>query len=416
MSTLEEILIFIRLRRHQRRKQKSRRWYIRPINRSRQQNGEFFSLVLPMRDIDEEKHREYFRMSPKVFDELLRRIRPHIEHNQTHSDPIGSAQRLAVTLRFLTTGMSYRALAASYKLGSATVGRVISEVSQVIWVSLKNEFVAYPDQTKWQSIKGDFLSLWNYPNCLGSIDGKHIRVQAPRNSGSQFHNYKGYFSFILMAVCDARYRFSVVDIGAYGRDSDAGVFSRSQFGSKLIQGKLPLPPPSKLPGSEVLCPQVFVGDEAFPLKVNIMRPYPGTLTPDQQVYNYRHSRARRVVENAFGILSAKWRVFGKAMECSIDSAQHITKACVALHNFLCVSDQFEGPGYISCSLVDEGDVPGEWRQVVLGDSNLTDPGCLTADRATRVAADIRNRFKDYFLTDSGSVPFQDAVLHRGKLQ
>lgn len=75
--------------------------------------------------------------------------------------------------------------------------------------------------------------------------------------------------------CDARYKFTFVDIGAYGRDSDAGVFSRSSFGSQLIQGKLPLPPPSPLPGSEVLTPRVFVSDEAFPQKVNLMLPYTG---------------------------------------------------------------------------------------------------------------------------------------------
>ena len=77
-----------------------------------------------------------------------------------------------------------------------------------------------------------------------------------------------------MAVCHANYLFTFNDIGAYGRESDAGVFCLTKFGSQLIQGQLPLPPHAPLPGTDVLTPPVFVADEAFPQKVNIMRPYP----------------------------------------------------------------------------------------------------------------------------------------------
>uniref|UniRef100_A0A667XQW4 DDE Tnp4 domain-containing protein n=1 Tax=Myripristis murdjan TaxID=586833 RepID=A0A667XQW4_9TELE len=214
-------------------------------------------------------------MSVGAFDELLSLVEPHIQHSNTHTQPISSAERLAVTLRFLATGMSFRALSASYKLGATTVGGIVKEVCQAIWTALRDEYVSYPSQAQWRQIQADFLSMWHFPNCVGAVDGKHVRICAPANSGSSFYNYKGYFSFVLMAVCDAQYKFTVVDIGAYGRESDAGVFSRSDFGAQLIQGKLSLPPRTVLPGSEVICPPVFVADEAFPLKVNLMRPYPG---------------------------------------------------------------------------------------------------------------------------------------------
>ena len=57
-----------------------------------------------------------------------------------------------------------------------------------------------------------------------AIVGKHVRIQAPPQSGSQYCYYKGYYSIIMLAVVDANYKFMYVDVGSYGADSDAGIF------------------------------------------------------------------------------------------------------------------------------------------------------------------------------------------------
>ena len=129
-------------------------------------------------------------------------------------------------------------------------------------------------------------------------------MQAPANSGSAFYNHKGSFSIVLLAIVDAEYRFIAVDIGQYGSSSDGGVFNHSAIGQALHKNKLHLPNSTQIahaPEHGPL-PYFLVGDEAFPLETYLLRPFPGRGLPnDRRIFNYRLSRARRVVEQAFGI-------------------------------------------------------------------------------------------------------------------
>jgi len=100
---------------------------------------------------------------------------------------------------------------------------------------------------------------------------------------------------VLMALVDSNYKFTVVDVGAFGSNSDGGVWKMSQFGAAFDAGFIEIPPPKSLPGTHVELPHVLIGDEAFQLRNNFMRPYPGKQLDDQRrIYNYRLSRARYV--------------------------------------------------------------------------------------------------------------------------
>ncbi|XP_045493839.1 protein ALP1-like [Colias croceus] len=125
-----------------------------------------------------------------------------------------------------------------------------------------------------------------------------------------------------MALVDDNYCFSYVDVGCNGRVSDGGVFRNCNLSEALENNLLPNG-------------RVIVGDNAFPLKPYIMKPYPGSqLTLKQKVFNHRLSRARRIVENAFGILVARFRVFERLIPINPDTVDKVVKACCALHNWL----------------------------------------------------------------------------------
>jgi hypothetical protein len=94
-------------------------------------------------------------------------------------------------------------------------------------------FLPVPKQGTWERIAKSYSELWNLPNCIGSIDGKHIRVKYFRNTGSRNINYTGYVSIVLMAVADKNGLFTIIVVGDLGRNSDGAVFRKSSYGQLL---------------------------------------------------------------------------------------------------------------------------------------------------------------------------------------
>lgn len=114
-------------------------------------------------------------------------------------------------------------MAHLYKLGKETVRLIILETCEIIWTLLSPIYMSEPTTEQFKDIEKDFHRMWNMPNCVGAIDGKHIAIKCPKNSGSMFFNYKKFFSIVLMAVCDANYTFTSVGVGSYGSQSDGGI-------------------------------------------------------------------------------------------------------------------------------------------------------------------------------------------------
>lgn len=219
-----------------------------------------------------------------------------------------------------------------------------------------------------------------------------------------------------MAACDAEYSYSVVDIGAMGRRSDGGIFSDSEFGIALELDEMNIPPPRQIhEKNDFDFPFVFVGDEAFPLTHYLMRPFPKRgLNYAKRIYNYRLSRARRTIENAFGIMCMKWRIYRRAIDTDVVVAENIVKATVCLHNWLRKADLNGATHkYITPDMIDQEDatgkiIPGAWRQA--GDFGALQriPKTGTNNYA-RYVNDIRNKFCDYF-NNEGRVDWQDSSI------
>ncbi|XP_064109031.1 uncharacterized protein LOC135217239 [Macrobrachium nipponense] len=139
-----------------------------------------------------------------------------------------------------------------------------------------------------------------------------------------------------MAICDANSSFIYVDVGVNGRVSDGGVWVNTSISQRIVNHSAAgLPEDTKLPGSDKTLPFVFLADDAFPLQRHIMKPYPyQEQTTSERIFSYRLSRGRRTVENGFGMLANRFRVFFAPINLAPEKVGIMVLACTALHNFL----------------------------------------------------------------------------------
>lgn len=222
-------------------------------------------------------------------------------------------------------------------MGERTVREIVYSTCDAIWRKLQPICMPTPDEAMWIQIEKEFCDKWNFPNLIGALDGKHVQIEAPPHSGSQFFCYKKFFSVVLLSLVDSNCKFIAVDVGGFGKNSDGSIFNNSNLGLALRNNELNIPNCKPLPGTNCILPHVIVGDEAFPLRTYLMRPYPREQAQgneDKKVFNYRLSRARNVSENAFGILVRKFRVFEHRMSMSYEHVNAVILAACCLHNFL----------------------------------------------------------------------------------
>ncbi|XP_015747625.1 PREDICTED: uncharacterized protein LOC107327399 [Acropora digitifera] len=262
-------------------------------------------------------------MSPERFEHLLTLIAPYIEKKACRSrDPISPAERLVVTLRYLASGDSQQSQSFNFRIGKSTICHIIQETCIGIWNALSK-----------------------------------VSLKSPSSSS----DWEGYYSIVLLAMCDAKYCFTMVDVGSYGKDNDASIFNKSDIGKGLANGLFDIPDSSEIDGH--MLPFVIVGDDIFGLENYFMKPYPGRgLTESRQVFNYRLSRCRRIIENTFGIYTVRWLIFRRPIKAKPEHVDIIIKACLCLHNYLMLTDNayYAPQGFVYSNDNTGAIIEGDW--------------------------------------------------------
>lgn len=223
----------------------------------------------------------------------------------------------------------------------------------------------------------------------------------PQHSGSDYYNYKGYFSTVLLALVDSNYCFTYIDVGSEGRVNDSSIFNDSNLKKSLEDKRLNFPSWA-----------VLIGDEGFALKDYLMKPFSRRLKLNfgEKVFNYRLSRARRIVENAFGVMAMRFRIYRTPIHMSPDKVDKVIKATCALHNWLIKTSPHS---YIQPGTIDTEDEfgniqPGSWRIDTPSTyiRNLQQQG---SNNYSSFAERRRTKYMHYFLRD-GAVQWQNNII------
>ncbi len=299
---LAGLLVYLRHRQQaaaeqrRQRRQRPRSCWVQPwkTQQRKEEQSAYFQLMRELELHDVPAFIRYLRFEPEMFHEMEHRLHNPCSRVDTYMRrPLEVGERIAITLRYLATGETFRSLAFSFRLGNSTVSQLIPQVCDAIIREFGPEVMPSDrSEADWVQTAKEFERLWNFPHVLGAIDGKHVAITKPRRAGSTFYNYKKFHSIIFLAIVDAHYKFLEVDIGRNGSASDAQVFNHSAIKEAIEDGTAGLPPNDRIHQDDGRIPYFFIGDDAFALKPWLMKQYSRRgLSRPEKIFNYQLSRA-----------------------------------------------------------------------------------------------------------------------------
>ncbi|XP_064475764.1 uncharacterized protein LOC135389661 [Ornithodoros turicata] len=220
---------------------------------------------------------------------------------------ISVEKRVAVSLYKLCSSAEDRSIAHLFGIGRSTVNTLYKEFCEAVITTLEPEWA------------------------VGALDGCRFPISPPKESATGYYNYKGWYSIVLLALVDHRYRFLYINVGSPGRCHDVYVYQRSSL-AQCVEGPLFQAPVATMNG--VAVPPLILCDQAFPLTSHLVKPFRhrARLDDDMRRFNYHLSKAGRIVENAFGRMKARFRYTMKRLECDLDNAPLAIRTCCVLNN------------------------------------------------------------------------------------
>ncbi len=273
-----------------------------------------------------------FRMSRETFLFVCQELKSIEKRNTSMRKAIPLQKRVSIALWFLSTNSDFRTISHLFGVSKASVCLITKDVCMCIVDHLLPKYIRMPCGDALKQVVAGFKEKLGFPQCVGAIDGTHIPIISPQECPADYYNRKGWHSIILQGLVDHNGLFMDIYVGWPGRVHDARVFSNSSLFRKGQEGSLVPTLTEMIEQCEI--PLVILGDPAYPLLKWLMKAYPdtGRLTLEQKTFNYRLSKARVVVEHAYGRLKARWRCLMKRNDTNICDIPNIVSACCVLHN------------------------------------------------------------------------------------
>ena len=272
-------------------------------------------LTDPFRMLDDEEFQFRYRFSKVAVYQLFDVISADHEL-QCRKHAVPPLLQLLVCLRFFATGHFQRTDGDLLGISRQTTGEIIHRITRCL-IRKKRTFLSFPQNLA--STKGQFYGIAQFPSVIRAIDCTHIPMASPGGESAEvFRNRKGWFSINVQAVCDARRCFTNVVARWPGSTHDSRIFDNSLLKDELERGKYD---------------GLLLGDAVYVLRRYLLVPITAPVTPSEKRYNASHIKTRVRIEQAFGILKQRFRVFRTPLRTKLDHSLEIIVAVFCLHNF-----------------------------------------------------------------------------------
>ncbi len=234
--------------------------------------------------------------------------------------------------------------------------------------------------------------------------GKHVAIGKPMNAGLYYFNYKNFHSIVMIALVDGDYKFTWVEVGANG----AQIFEECGLKKAIEQRVIGFCPPDQLPDDDRDTTYFFVGDDAFPLRTYMMKPY-GRLGLElpERIYNYRMGHFRRVCKNAFSILANRYACLLSVIKFQPNISTNIILTAICCHNIM----HMRYPAIQNAAMDQENDnnnlIPDEWWRGNTWEQELQH---IHSHREMKAGKQLREYLKHYYNSAVGAVPWQHDMI------
>ncbi|KAF2890301.1 hypothetical protein ILUMI_15872 [Ignelater luminosus] len=154
--------------------------------------------------------RNYLRMTNSSFLKLLAKVEPYFTKQDINERMCFCKAQINDNFAIFSRE-TFQNLLYSTRVHESTIAKFVPVISRTIYATLIEDYIKIPKtQKEWEEISEDFYKLWQIPNTIGALDGRHIAFSAPVAAGSTYNNYKGFNSIVLLALTDASYTLMLV--------------------------------------------------------------------------------------------------------------------------------------------------------------------------------------------------------------
>ncbi|XP_068476540.1 protein ALP1-like [Phaseolus vulgaris] len=277
-----------------------------------------------------ERSRDIIRMGPKAFIQLCERIRATEVVKDAYRSTV--EEQVAKFLHIIGHNVKNRSVSFFFHRSGETVSHHFHNILNAI-LMLEGQFIKQADGIDVQpQILHNNLFFPYFKDCLGAIDGTHVRVKVPRADAPRFRGRKDWPTQNVFAACDLDMKFTYVLAGWEGTASDSRILKEAFIGED----------PLVIPEGKY-----YLGNVGFMLKPQILTPYRGVRyhlkeysrrgpQDSRELFNHRHSSLRNVIERRFGVMKKCFPIIASGIEPHYDlhTMTNIILACCILHNFL----------------------------------------------------------------------------------